>query len=86
MENENERNETTEKKTVKAKSASLWGQIAAAVWIGGWNAAQFTNCLIKGIAINPTHIILSGLAIAACFTPVYFNLIMDKIREIKLGA
>ena len=62
------------------------GGIIAAVWIGGWNAAQFICSLIKGIEINPTHIILSGLAIAACFTPVYFNLIMDKVKEIKLGA
>ena len=76
----------TENKGIKAKGASLWGQIAAAVWIGGWNTAQFVSNLIKGIEINPIHIILSGLSIAACFTPVYFNLIMDKIKEIKLGA
>ena len=76
----------TESKRIKAKGASLWGQIAAAVWIGGWNTAQFVSNLIKGIEINPIHIILSGLSIAACFTPVYFNLIMDKIKEIKLGA
>ena len=76
----------TESKGIKAKGASLWGQIAAAVWIGGWNTAQFVSNLIKGIEINPIHIILSGLSIAACFTPVYFNLIMDKIKEIKLGA
>lgn len=75
-----------ETKRIKAKNASLWGQIAAAVWIGGWNTAQFTSNLIKGIEINPIHIMLSGLAIAACFTPVYFNLIMDKIKDIKLGA
>ena len=28
----------------------------------------------------------SVTAIAACFVPVYFNLIMDKIKEIKLGG
>ena len=88
MENENKENATNEneKKGIKAKGASLWGQIAAAVWIGGWNTAQFVSNLIKGIEINPIHIILSGLSIAACFTPVYFNLIMDKIKEIKVGA
>lgn len=75
-----------ETKRIKAKNASLWGQIAAAVWIGGWQSAQFISNLIKGIEINPIHIMLSGLAIAACFTPVYFNLIMDKIKDIKLGA
>jgi len=76
----------TEKKGIKAKSASLWGQIIAAVWIGGWNAAQFVRDIIGGQHISGNDIIFSGLAIAACFTPVYFNLIMDKIKEIKLGA
>ena len=78
--------QTDEKKKLHAKGASLWGQIIAAVWIGGWNAAQFIRDIIAGNHISATEIILSGLAIAACFTPVYFNLIMDKIKEIKLGA
>lgn len=72
-----------EKKGFGAKTASLWGQIIAAVWIAGWSAFKF----IKGINdIAITDFILSGLSIAACFTPVYFNLIMDKIKEIKLGG
>lgn len=80
-----EKTETTEneKKGIKAKGASLWGQIVAAVWIGGWHAAQFAADIIKGQHISGNEIIFSGLAIAACFTPVYFNLIMDKVREIK---
>lgn len=80
--------ETKEENTklIKAKSASLWGQIVAAVWIGGWNTAQFVKQIIEGSKIDGNTIILSGLAIAACFVPVYFNLIMDKIKEIKLGA
>lgn len=74
---------TEEKKSFGAKTASLWGQIIAAVWIAGWSAFKF----IKGInEIAITDFILSGLSIAACFTPVYFNLIMDKIKEIKLGG
>lgn len=77
--------EPTEKKEIKAKSASLWGQIVAAVWIAGWNSAQFTRDIIAGQHISGNDIIFSGLAIAACFTPVYFNLIMDKIKEIKAG-
>ena len=76
---------TTEEKKVHAKDASLWGQIIAAVWIAGWHAAQFVKDIISGTHIDGQDIILSGLAIAACFTPVYFNLIMDKVREIKLG-
>ena len=73
-------------KGVHAKSASLWGQIAAAVWIGGWSAAQFIKDLISGQPLNIVTVIISGLAIAACFVPVYFNMLMDKIREITLGA
>ena len=72
-----------ETKGIKAKGVSLWGQIIAAVWISGWNAAQFARDIVKGQHISGNDIILSGLAIAACFTPVYFNLIMDKIKEIK---
>ena len=72
-----------EKKGIKAKGVSLWGQIAAAVWIGGWSAAQFARDISKSQHVSATEIIVSGLAIAACFTPVYFNMIMDKIRDIK---
>lgn len=72
-----------ENKGIKAKGASLWGQIIAAVWIGGWNAAQFLSDIIGGRHISGNDIIFSGLAISACFTPVYFNLIMDKIKDIK---
>ena len=76
----------TENKGIKAKGASLWGQIAAALWVGGWNTAQFIKNLNAGQPLDTKAVIVSGLAIAACFTPVYFNLLMDKIREIKLGA
>lgn len=77
--------EETEKKEIKAKKASLWGQIIAALWIGGWNTAQYIRAIIAGQNIDGVDIITSGLAIAACFTPVYFNLIMDKIKEIRVN-
>lgn len=71
-----------EEKKVHAKNASLWGQIIAAVWVAGWSAFNF----IKNASnIQITDIIFSGLAIAACFSPVYFNLLLDKIKEIKWG-
>lgn len=78
--------ENKEGKIIKAKSASLWGQIVAALWIAGWTTAQNIKDLISSNHIDIKEIIFSGLAIAACFTPVYFNLIMDKIKEIKLGG
>lgn len=73
--------EETEKK-VHAKSASLWGQIIAAIWVAGWSAFKFIK---NASAIDTNDVIFSGLAIAACFSPVYFNLLLDKIKEIKWG-
>ena len=78
--------EVKEEKGIKAKSASLWGQIIAAIWIGGWTAAQNIRDIISSNHIDIKEIVFSGLAIAACFTPVYFNLIMDKIKEIRFGG
>ena len=69
-----------EKKGVSAKGSSLWAQIVAAFWIGGWSAFSF----ISGRDIAIVDIMLSGLGIAATFIPVYFSIIMDKIKEIKL--
>lgn len=88
MDNQEKENVTNdnEKKGIKAKGASLWGQIAAAIWIAGWSAAQFIKDLTAGRPLDIKTVVISGVAIAACFTPVYFNLLMDKIREIKLGV
>ena len=75
--------ETKEEKKVKAKSVSLIGQIIASLWIAGWSAFKFINNISEA---TPTDFIFTGFAIAGCYTPVYFNLIMDKIREIKFGG
>lgn len=74
---------TEEEKKLKAKPVSLIGQIVAAFWVAGWSAFNFMKN-VSGIKI--TDIIMSGLAIAACFSPVYFNMLLDKIKEIKLGG
>ena len=67
---------------LKAKNTSHISQIVSAIWIAGWSAFAF----ITGNPIGITDIIFSGLAIACSFTPVYFSLILDKIKEIKLGG
>lgn len=66
---------------IKAKDASLFSQIFAGLWIIGWSAFTF----ITGNGIKVGDIILTGIAIAGMFTPVYFSIIMDKIKDIKLG-
>ena len=68
---------------VEAKPTTLFAQIIAAVWIAGWAAFKFISNP-EDIAI--IDIIISGSGIAACFIPVYFSIIMDKIKDIKFGG
>ena len=75
----------TKKKKGKAKITSLIAQALAAVWIGLWNSLQFASMLKNGSHIEVTDIIFSGFSIAACFSPVYFSMIMDKIKSIRFG-
>jgi hypothetical protein len=74
--------EEKEEKGLHAKPASLLGQVVAALWIIGFGSYY----IVTNIAtIKVTDIILLGLAIAAAFTPVYFNLVMEKIKDIRWG-
>jgi len=74
---------TPEGKGISAKFSSLIAQIVAAIWITGWAAYKFISA---PASIDIGDVIFSGVGIAACFTPVYFSIIMDKIKEWKLGA
>lgn len=65
-----------EQKRGLGKASSLMAQIVAAVWIACWSAwLIWTTPTVRSI----TDVITSGLAIAACFTPVYFSILADKI-------
>lgn len=70
------------KKKGKAKISSLIAQIIAAIWVAVWSAMKFIKA---GGDINIRDVIFSGFAIAACFSPVYFSLILDKIKNIRFG-
>lgn len=80
---EEKTNEEAKEKGIKAKGVSLYAQIAAAVWIAGWSAYKFIRNIDEATI---TDFIFSGFAIAGCFVPVYFNLIMDKIKKIRFGG
>lgn len=67
-------------KLKKAKTTSLIAQIVAALWVAVWCGKKFITA--NG---ETSDIILSGFAIAACFCPVYFNMILDKVKSIKFG-
>lgn len=71
-----------ENKGIKAKSISLKSQLLAVIWIAGWSTFKFINSA-DGISIS--DVLYSGLGIAACFSPVYLSIIMDKIKDIRFG-
>lgn len=68
-------------KNVKAKEASKWAQIVAAVWIAGWSTYKFMTG-----PFTIQDIIISGLGVAACFTPTVFSIFLDKVRDINVSA
>lgn len=74
---ENSANNDT-KKVKKATITSLIAQIVACLWVAVWSAKKFI-----GGDCNVDDIIYSGFAIAGCFSPIYLNMILDKIKNIK---
>lgn len=64
---------------IKAKTTSHLAQIISAAWIAGWSSYTF----ITGKPIQIESIIISGIAIAGTFTPVYSSILLDKIKDIK---
>jgi hypothetical protein len=70
-----------ESKKLGAKQYSLFAQIFSGTWI-----AVLT--ILKGLsilALETQDIIYTGIAVAAIFSPVYFSIFLDKIREIRLA-
>jgi hypothetical protein len=73
--------ELQEGKKMGAKQYSLFAQIFSGLWI-----AVLT--ILKGfkiISLELGDIIYSGVAVAAIFSPVYFSIFLDKIKEIRLA-
>jgi len=65
-----------------AKTSSLWGQILSAVWAAFWFVYMFVTI---PESLNSASIIASAVMIPACFSPVFVSIILDKVKEIKLG-
>ena len=68
---------------IKAKPLTLAGQVFAAAWVAGWASAKFIKSGIAAVELK--DIIYSGAAIVCCFSPVFFNMVMDKIQKIRFG-
>ena len=83
MQWDEEENKKEARRGLQAKPISLKSQIIAAIWIAGWSAFKFAS---DRYSIGINEVIFSGLGIAACFSPVYLSIVMDKIKEIKFGG
>jgi len=78
---------TEQKKGIGAKDVSLKSMIIAAVWIGVLSIAKAFWGLIsnKAFGLTMSEITLSGLMMAAVFSPVYLSIVLDKIKDIRIG-
>jgi hypothetical protein len=76
----------TEKKT-SAKDVSLVSMVISAIWIGALSLLKAFWFLIsdKAFGLTMGEIITSGICIAAIFSPVYLSIVLDKIKDIKVG-
>lgn len=69
----------------KAKNVSLIGQIVGAVWIAGICGFMFIYKVLHNQQVEVQDVLLSGIALVACFCPVYLSIILDKIKSIRFG-
>ena len=80
--------ESIEKKSGHgAKEISLLSMVISAIWVGSLSLLKgFWGLLsAKAFGLTMNEIVLSGIIMAAIFSPVYLNLILEKIRDIKIG-
>ena len=77
-----------ETKKPGAKDVTLISMILSAIWIGLLTIIKAFWKLFSanefGLSMN--EIVLSGLIMAALFSPVYLSIILDKVRDIKISS
>lgn len=73
---------------MNAKKVSKASMIIGAFWIGTLSLLKAFWGLLSDVqfGLSMEEIILSGLIIAAIFTPVYLSIILDKIKDIRIGS
>ena len=77
----------TEKKSTPAKDVSLKSMIVSAIWIGVLSILKAFWGLLsdKAFGLTMNEIVLSGIIMAAVFSPVYLSIILEKIKDMKVG-
>jgi len=76
------------KKNGNAKEISLKSMIISAVWIGALSLlkAFWSLISINAFGLTMNEIVLSGIVMAAVFSPVYLSIVLEKIKDIKVGT
>jgi DMSO/TMAO reductase YedYZ heme-binding membrane subunit len=71
-----------------AKDVSLSSMIISGVWIALLSLVKAFWHLFseEEFGLSMDEILLSGVVLAAIFTPVYLSIVLDKIRDIKIGG
>jgi magnesium-transporting ATPase (P-type) len=72
-----------------AKEISKWSMVIASIWIAALSLVKalwgiFGFSAEFGLSMN--EIIMSGITLAAIFTPVYLSIVLDKIKDMRLGG
>jgi len=84
-----------EKKKASPKQISLFAMILSGIWIAvlslvkafwGVFAILFESLKEVSFGLTIGDIVFSGVILAAVFTPIYFSIILDKVKEIKMGG
>lgn len=78
---------TTEKKGLSAKNVTLKTMIIAAAWIGVLSLVKAFWGLVSNapFGLDMKDIVISGGVIAGVFSPVFISIILDKVKDIKVG-
>jgi hypothetical protein len=71
-----------------AKDVSLKSMVVAALWIGLLTLLKAAWGFItdKPFGLSVSEIVFTGLMLAAVFTPVYLSIVLEKIKDIKIGG
>jgi NADH:ubiquinone oxidoreductase subunit 5 (subunit L)/multisubunit Na+/H+ antiporter MnhA subunit len=75
-------------KNTKASEISKWSMVVASIWIAGLSLLKAFWPLLSraefGLTMN--EILLSGVVLAAVFTPVYLSMWIDKFTAAFKGG
>ena len=70
-----------------AKEVTLRSMVISAIWIGLLSLVKAFWAFFseKAFGLTMNEIVLSGVIMAAIFSPVYLSIVLDKIKDIKVG-